>query len=177
MQDIKRYIPPQEGNGLRLRLLEERDLATTLAWRNEESARKWFNFSGIITPEMHHQWWSAYRGSDKDFVFLIELPQGQAAGQVAVYDIHWPDRSAEYGRCLVGPQALGQNVLFRASQVLFEIARSTLGLARLYLQVKRDNAKAKHIYDKLGFSVTRVENGLVFMDKVFDTSDERARPI
>lgn len=65
----------------------------------------------------------------------------------------------------VATQAGGRNVLFRASQALFDVAREQLRLERLHLQVKADNAKARHVYEKLGFAVTRTEDGHVYMDR------------
>jgi diamine N-acetyltransferase len=116
---------------------------------------------------MHRRWWEKYRALDDDFVFIIEDLQGEArpVGQVSVYHVAWDRREAEYGRCVVAPEASGRNVLFRASLALFEVTRAQLRLDRLYLQVKADNAKARHIYEKLGFAVTRAEGGQVYMDR------------
>ncbi len=164
---VKRPIVPHAGDRLRLRALEERDLSLTLSWRNRDEVRCWFNFSGALTPEMHRQWWEKYRALDNDFVFVIEDTQKTLVpvGQVSVYHVAWTKGEAEYGRCVVAPEATGRNVLFRASQALFDVARQQLRLERLHLQVKAGNAKARHIYEKLGFAVARTEDGQVYMDR------------
>ena len=162
---IKKRIPPREENGLRLRLLRKTDLPKTRAWRNIDEVRQWFNFTDVITPRMHQEWWEKYRRMGSDYVFIIELPNGTAVGQVAVYNIDHAKKTGEYGRCIVCPQQAGKNILFRASLMLFGLIRDSLGLECLHLQVKNNNAKAKCIYERLGFVVSRTEGALVFMDR------------
>ena len=41
---------PIETERLRLRLLEERDLPLTLAWRNQDQVRRWFLHDQPIAP-------------------------------------------------------------------------------------------------------------------------------
>jgi diamine N-acetyltransferase len=162
----KRAIAPKEGAGVRLRLLEETDLSTTRAWRNQDHIRVWFNNPQPIDESMHLQWWRKYVTRDDDYTFVIEmLDPNLPVGQVALYDVNCEKGEAEYGRCIIGEaRATGRNMLYHASKVIIEIARNDLHLNRLYLNVKKDNAKAIHIYKKLGFDTFREDSQSLFMD-------------
>jgi hypothetical protein len=56
----KRDLQPIDGDRVRLRLLTERDLPLTLAWRNQDHIRRWFFSSDLITPEQHQSWYWRY---------------------------------------------------------------------------------------------------------------------
>jgi diamine N-acetyltransferase len=68
----KRHLSPLDAGRVRLRLLDERDLPQTLAWRNQDHVRRWFLGSQRLAPEQHAAWFACYRRRDNDFVFIIE---------------------------------------------------------------------------------------------------------
>jgi len=162
----KRPIPPLVGDRVRVRLLEEADLPSTLAWRNQDHIRRWFVHSDTITPEQHHQWFAAYRERDDDFVFVIEaMPNPpRPVGQVSLYRIDWARHRAEYGRLMIGEaDAAGRGLAHEATNVLIKYATATLGIREIELEVFAHNAAAVAIYSACGFRLQERRGPLLHM--------------
>ena len=150
----KRPLPPITNANVVLRLIGQSDLATTRAWRNQDDIRKWFLTSSVISPEQHETWFAQYRDRDDDFVFIIEETETlrRPIGQVSIYGIDWPRRSAKFGRLMIGdPQARGRGLARRAVETLIEYSERDLGLDELHLEVLTGNAPAIGLYESCGF--------------------------
>jgi RimJ/RimL family protein N-acetyltransferase len=153
---MKRHIPPLATEGARLRLLEERDLALTRAWRNQDQIRRWFLTSDPITPQQHQEWFGRYKDRDDDFVFVIEETEvlKRPVGQVSLYHVDWLSGRAEYGRLMIGEeQARGRGLARRATTLLIDHAFGSMGLRELYLECLNDNHRALAVYADCGFEV------------------------
>jgi len=131
-----------------LRMLSALDLPQTLAWRNHSDSRRWFHSTEVIAPEQHQSWFGNYLERDDDYMFIVELA-GAARAQVAVYGIDRYD--AMFGRLLVDPAVRGQGLGHRATLLCLRAAGDQLGLRRLVLEVKHDNAPARRAYERAGF--------------------------
>jgi len=164
----KKIIPPKYSDRLRLRLLEEKDLPLTLSWRNQDSIRKWFFHSDLISIEQHLSWFAKYQIRDDDYVFIIELSALEhwiPVGQIALYNIDWMNRKAEYGRLMIGdPYAKGKGIAREATNIILELGFSSLGLSEIYLEVLENNAPARKVYEDCGFLVRSIENNVVRME-------------
>ena len=164
----KRTITPLVNGRVRLRLLEEADLAATLAWRNQDHIRKWFLNSDVITPEQHRAWWERYRQKDDDFMFVIEETETlrRPVGQVALYNIDWATGRAEYGRLMIGDsEARGLGLARLATARLVEEAIGPWQLIDVHLEVKAANEAALAVYRATGFAVVSAGPDLIKMRK------------
>jgi len=153
---MKRHIAPLETHGVRLRLLEERDLALTRAWRNQDEIRRWFLTSDPITAEQHQEWFRRYLERDDDFVFVIEETEVLrcAVGQASVYHVDWSKGRAEFGRLMIGEeQARGRGLAREATRRLIDEAFGPWGLRELHLECLRENHRALAVYTDCGFVV------------------------
>jgi diamine N-acetyltransferase len=157
----KRHIPPVQTPRVRLRLLEERDLPQTLAWRNQDGIRRWFFSSQRLTPEQHAEWFARYRQRDDDFVFIIEEAghphtgtRLRPIGQAALYDIDWVRGTAQYGRLMIGEtDAAGRGLAREVTDALVALALGQLGLQEIHLEVLPGNVRAIKVYEACGFEV------------------------
>lgn len=159
----KRDIAPLVSTRVRLRLLEERDLPMTLAWRNQDHIRQWFVHSSVLTWEQHHTWCQQYFQRDTDFIFIIEdcLAQQRPIGQISLYNIEWEQHRAEYGRLMIGEGSrTGKGFAKEATDLLLKYAFGPLGLTEVYLEVFSHNAPAVAIYRGCGFSEVAEQDGL-----------------
>ncbi len=154
------------GERIQLRLLAEADLPMTLQWRNQDDIRRWFIHSGIITPEQHQAWFERYSHREDDFVFIIE-EQGHLCrpiGQVALYNIDWLKKQAEFGRLLIGEkEARGKGLAGLATKLLLAFAFDHFDLNEVILEVFNNNTPAITIYRQCGFQCAGKHDRLVKM--------------
>jgi RimJ/RimL family protein N-acetyltransferase len=168
----KRSLPIFESNLVRLRLLDVSDLPMTRRWRNQDSIRKWFLNTGIISEEQHLAWFARYHEQDDDFVFIIEKKENEnrPVGQVSIYQIDWSNYRAEYGRIMIGEaDARGKGLAKAATKLVLEVAFGALGLKVVALEVRSDNLPALAVYRDCGFEVTGQGDGLIYMSAVRPT--------
>jgi diamine N-acetyltransferase len=164
----KRQIAPLVSGRVRLRLLEEADLPMTRAWRNQDHIRKWFFNSDLVAPERHEAWWRQYRDRDDDFVFIIEETEAlkRPVGQVALYNIDWAARRAEFGRLMIGEvDAQGRGFARLATATVVAAALTAWDFDEVYLEVLEANLPALAIYRGCGFHELGRRDGVVRMEK------------
>lgn len=161
---VKAAVGPLSGERVRLRLLEERDLPDTLRWRNRDHIRRWFIYSRKLKEEQHREWFLKYAERDDDFLFIIERA-GDPVGQVGLYNIDRDRREAEYGRLIIGEDDARRSGCAREATLLLTAwGFEDLGLDRIYLVVKKDNAAALALYRSLGFDRVGEDEDLVTME-------------
>ncbi len=174
----KRSVAPIESARLRLRLLEERDLPLTLAWRNRDDIRRWFFHSAPIAPDQHQAWFAAYRERDDDFVFVIEERERggyRPVGQIALYHVDRQARRGEFGRLMIGPpDAAGKGLATEATRALLAAAPDRLGLAEIHLEVLARNARAIKVYAACGFQVVGRDDAALRMTFCFGQTAARS---
>lgn len=172
----KRHIDPIACGRIRLRLLEEADLAMTLRWRNQDHVRRWFFHSAVLTAEEHRAWWERYRTRDDDVVFVIEETEAlrRPVGQVALYNIDWSTGRAEFGRLMIGEiEARGFGLARLATACLVDEALGRWGLGEVYLEVFGDNTAAIRVYAECGFEETaRRDRTVAMRRRMFETRSE-----
>lgn len=146
MTSQKHFAPIQVGR-LGLRLLEERDLATTLAWRNQERVLKMLVNTSPLTLAEHQSWFLSYQRT-RDLVLIIE-EHGQPVGQVSVYNL---DEEPTFGRLIIGSQsAVGSGIAMAASFLALSYVFDVLRCKHIVLSVRKDNSAAIAIYQRCGF--------------------------
>ncbi len=159
----KRNVEPIVGRRVRLRPLAETDLPLTLAWRNREHIRRWFVNSGPVTPEQHRAWFARYAGRDDDFVFVVEETAElmKPVGQIALYNVDWGRKRAEFGRIMIGePDATGKGLAKEATALVLDFAFGTLGLEEIEANVKRENVASLAVCISCGFHEAEERDGL-----------------
>ncbi|WP_426397407.1 GNAT family N-acetyltransferase [Ralstonia sp. R-29] len=166
---MKHAHEPYVHGRIRLRLLAEDDLQTTLEWRNRDGVREQFKSSDLLTYPQHHSWFVRYTEKPDDLVFIAELVDtGERVGQVAIYAIDHGSRAAEIGRFVVSPDFQGRKLMKEAIDVLMRFAASELSLTSVYLEVLESNERAGMLYQKLGFEERGRADGLIRMERRID---------
>lgn len=133
--------------GLAFRPLEERDLATTLRWRQEE--RVWGQFFSPTVPNMaeHEAWFRRLLEDECGLVFVFG-EDDKIAGQVSIY--HLSGTEAEFGRLVVAKEHLRRGFGTIATLAMLDLARR-MGLRKVDLRTKVGNRPALRIYGNCGF--------------------------
>jgi diamine N-acetyltransferase len=161
---MKRNIAPFGNDIVRLRLIEEADLETTLLWRNRDEVRVWFKTSMPLTWEQHYGWFQRYLSKDDDFLFVIEVA-GKLVGQASVYGIDWATGRAEVGRFLAATECGGKGYIDQACAELILICADTLALEYIFLEVLENNTRAVRLYMHNGFVEEQRYDGLIRMGR------------
>ncbi len=160
----KQIIQPVTGPRTLIRSLVADDLEMTRRWRNHPDTRSQFFHSDEISPSQHADWFQKYQQRDDDYVFIVQLREtGQPFAQTSLYRLDETNRSAEFGRFIVGELSLrgagyGRESLELTCRLGFELFQ----LDSIHLEVKPDNAAAIKGYRAVGFNeVTQSDQRLV----------------
>lgn len=133
----------------RLRPLEREDLAFIHQLDNNASVmRYWFEepyeafveLSDLYDKHIHDQ-------SERRFIVEND---SEKVGLVELVEIDYVHRRSEF-QIIIAPSHQGHGYATRAAKLAMDYAFSVLNLYKLYLIVDKENIKAIHIYNKLGF--------------------------
>lgn len=164
---MAKFAPtPITSQRLKLRLIEESDLTMTRQWRNKDRVRHRFVFTDELEPDAHQQWFAEYRKRSNDYLYVIEEVQTlkKPVGQISIYNIDVTQKSAEYGRVMIGEDdALGLGIAAEASRMLIEHFKKNFQIETFHLEVKADNDNAYKLYESLGFERVEQSGNMVSM--------------
>lgn len=127
--------------------------------RNKKNIRHWFIYKDFITEDAQCIWYKKYLESDNDCMFSIYYNQIFVGGN-AIYNINFAKNEAEYGRLLLNPKIVGGKGLGKiVTSFACIIAKQSLGLERLYLEVYASNTPAIKTYRYVGFDIIQEKGG------------------
>lgn len=147
-----------------LKPLEKEDIEKLRILRNNLSI--YFISQKQISKKEQQQWYNAYLKKDDDIMFKVVLADedNEFVGAVALYDINREKKCAEFGRIIVDNKkvtGIGVNIV----QAICRFGYDMLGLEKIVCDVLKDNKRAIHIYEKVGFETVREDGRLVYMEK------------
>jgi RimJ/RimL family protein N-acetyltransferase len=142
-----------QGQGVRLRPVQEADLPLFVEWLNQTEVRYWLSLSEApqLTLEGEREWYEERRASEADLLWTIETEQGLPIGNI---DLHLLDRThgrAQLGIVIGDAEAQGQGYGTAAIREVLRYAFGEMGLRRVELLVDEDNARAIRCYERCGF--------------------------
>lgn len=134
---------------IELRPMVFSDIEAMRQLRNQN--RKYFLCSDKITSTDQQRWYNRYLETPDDYMFSI-FQQKRWIGAVALYNIKYEERIAEFGRLMIVKstvvrKGLGTVATICACKIGFE----QLGLSKIYLEVYEDNLPAIKTYERAGF--------------------------
>jgi diamine N-acetyltransferase len=137
-----------------LRPLEREDLhfvhqmdnnANVMRYWFEEPYETFVELTALYDEHIHDQ-------TERRFVVVCE---NKNAGLVELVEIDHVHRRAEF-QIVIAPDHQGKGLARRAAELAMDYGFGVLNLHKVYLVVDKDNKKAIHIYEKLGFQVEGV---------------------
>lgn len=142
---------------LTLRPINGEDIECIRNWRNGDLSRVWFINNERITSQQQKAWYEGYLDKEEEIVFIIEEHKGlnQPIGMVSLYNINTDKKEAEFGRMLIGPEAVrGKGYGLTATKMICKFGFDYYGLKKIYLYVLKENTRAIKTYENAGFNVT-----------------------
>lgn len=155
---------------LELRELVRGDLAAINGWRADRDtvARLGAPFR-YIGPEVDEAWFDSYMRNRSNCVRCVVVDAGDPEVPLSLAtlaSINWVHRGCVF-HIQVSPEARGKGVGSFALEGMLYHAFRDLGLNRVELDVLETNARARHMYEKAGFTVEGVRRQAVFKDGGF----------
>jgi len=125
-----------------LRLANSSDIPAIVALERKPMARE---FVGQWSEERHR---ATLAGGDARY-YVSETDRGEVEAYAVLRGIEEASHSIEIKRIVVAvpERGLGRRILRELTRIAFR----ELGAHRLFLDVYEDNARARHLYESLGF--------------------------
>ncbi|MGE0268460.1 MAG: GNAT family N-acetyltransferase [Candidatus Omnitrophota bacterium] len=141
------------GRNVCLRSADKKDAAFILELRLNPRLN---GFIGITDPSLGNQenWIEKKRAADNDYHLIIESPDGSLYGTIAVYDIDFAKKRAEWGRWVIQEKA-GFFVAFESAVLMYHFAFNTLQLNELYFGVQNGNVNVINFHKSFGSKISR----------------------
>lgn len=144
-----------EGEGVRLRPMEDGDVPLLARWLNDPDVRHWLHLSEdserLLTLEAHRERFERIRADPAHVSWCIETKDGQPIGEIGLMDIHRLHSRAELGVTIgekdFWSRGYGTDAVRRVLRYAFE----EMGLRRVGLITDEDNLRAIRCYEKCGF--------------------------
>lgn len=151
------------GKRVALCVMEEGDQPHFHRWLTEQpELRSLVDDPRVPTAEDQEKWFRRSRESDRQFFSLVTVPDGVLIGNAGYVDIDSAAKSAQFRITIGHPDHRGKGLGTEATKLLLDHGFETLGLRRVWLRVRADNAAARSMYEKAGFRSIREypeENG------------------
>lgn len=136
-----------------LRPLHRYDIEYLRRWRNQKELNRFLTAVGEVTEDMQEKWFGAYL-SDPDVVFFaVDYRRCRTVGSIALYEFE--GETCQIGKVVIGEKSAGgQGLGLKAFLMTARVGMECLGIRKFLLSVHEENARARAVYEKLGFRIT-----------------------
>ncbi|MFR1808044.1 MAG: GNAT family N-acetyltransferase [Pygmaiobacter massiliensis] len=136
---------------MKLRKLEEKDIPWILEWMKDPEVNCFFRFDPVAVT---HQTVADFVAAAQDFSkarhYACVDDNDIYLGTISLKNINEKDKNAEYAISF-RKAAQGNGAAKFATLEILRIAFEEMSLARVYLNVLENNARARKFYEKCGF--------------------------
>ena len=164
-------MPRLLGERIQLREYQADDLESIRQWVNDESTTcflstaYWPPQTMVDTEEFLQR---MLQSSHNAFNFVIaDRESGRYLGQLDMFTVDWRLRCGKLGMVIAGAENRGRGLGTEALLLLEKHVFLTLGLERLELDLRMDNAAARRCYERAGFQLEGVKRHAFFANGAF----------
>ena len=136
---------------IHLRPLEEKDIPGMLEWMHDPELNRWFRFNAADMTEEKAEMFISGSFTQDHRHYAVADENDEYLGTVSLEDIDRENGHALYAISLRAC-AIGDGTAMDATKKILNVAFREIGLERVFLNVLSDNERAKHFYEKDGFS-------------------------
>jgi len=142
------------GERVRLRPLEERDVPLLARWYGDPEVRHWTHLSEdaphLRTVQAHRERYQHIRHDPNHVRWCIETKDGKPIGDIGLVDIHSHGR-AELSICIGEKECWSRGYGSEAIRLVLRDAFARLECRRVYLITDEDNLRAHQAFERCGF--------------------------
>jgi RimJ/RimL family protein N-acetyltransferase len=143
------------GERIRLRADERADIPFFVQWLNDPEVIEHLSFFLPLSQAVEEGWFDAMLKLPPEQQSLaIEVKSGESwklVGNCGWMNFDWRARSAEVGLFLGDKSCWDQGYGTEVMRLLLQQGFETLNLNRVFLRVDETNARAIHVYERVGF--------------------------
>lgn len=164
-----------EGELVRLRPFEERDLDDAWELLNDPEGRRLTGTHATFTREAADRWYRT-RGQTADRLDLVIAARNddRMVGEAVLNDLDVDNRSCGFRISLLGPSVFGRGYGTEATRLMVAHAFD-VGVHRVSLEVFAFNARAQRVYEKAGFTVEGVMRDALYWEGEYHDAVVMAR--
>lgn len=153
-----------EGELVRLRPFETRDLDAAWELLNDPEGRRLTGTHATFTREASDRWYRT-RGQTTDRLDLVIATRDddRMVGEAVLNELDVDNRSCGFRISLLGPSVFGRGYGSEATRLMVAHAFD-VGLHRVSLQVFAYNTRAQRVYEKAGFVVEGVMRDALYWE-------------
>lgn len=159
--------PELIGSRVRMRPIREDDLDALWEMLCDEESRRLTGTHPEFTREAADRWYRS-RGRDADRLDLAvaTLEDDRCVGEAVLNGLDVANRSCGFRICLLGRSVFGRGFGTEATRLMVGHAFAR-GVHRVELEVYDLNPRARHVYEKVGFTVEGVRREALLWDGVY----------
>jgi len=141
------------GESMRLREVEEGDLALLVRWMNDPEVRHWLHHSDRpdATVETVRERFGLTDDGFPNLVWMIETAEGRPVGHVELLQVDPHHKRAELAIAIGEKECWSRGYGTDAIRAVLRYGFGELGLRRIDLHTDADNARGIRCYEKCGF--------------------------
>ena len=148
-------------NTLQLSLLEKNDLEFVKNLRMLPEVNSFLGTFTLLNDALQAEWFEKWLHSSSTRYLLVRSPQGEKIGLVRLTDMDFINRSVCVGAD-IHPTFQNQGYGQQLYRQIFHLVFNDYNLHRAYLYVLENNARAIHVYKKMGFKQEGILRDAVF---------------
>jgi RimJ/RimL family protein N-acetyltransferase len=145
-----------EGEKVRLRPMEPRDLTKFVMWLADPEVRRWLALQEPPTLEDEVDWYESTRANPDNVLWSMETLDGQLVGTIELR-LNPVSQRAELGIAVQDKTQWSKGLGTDAIKLALEYGFDDLELNRIELTVDSENGRGRRCYEKCGF----IEEGLL----------------
>lgn len=152
--DHARKEPLIRGSLVFLRPAERSDIPLFVRWLSDARTAEFLAIRSPIGQAMEERWFEDmldHHGRDRWFFVIALLEDDRAVGSIDLHMLDLNNGSAGLGILIGDPADTSQGYGSDAIRALLGFGFRELRLERIWLDVYDDNARGRHVYERLGF--------------------------
>lgn len=150
---------------IRLRAIEESDLALIATWRSDPAVYEFFYEYLPISARQQRNWYEKQLGNSSEINLVVAKLDGAPIGTVSIYHIDRRNRKAEWGRLIIGdPEMRSGGYGAEIETLILQYSFEHLNLHKLYCEVLVENENVVAMHKKFGFKEDGILRDHAFKD-------------
>lgn len=168
--DAFRNQPVLQGRTVRLEPLTSAVLEDYLRAMDDPEVTRLTGSHGTFEPAVVREWLRTRQDQhDRADWAVLRSVDGAFLGEAVLNDLDADNDSVGFRIWLAGPDAVGRGYGTEATALVLRYALDDVGVHRVSLEVYDHNPRARHVYEKCGFTVEgRLRDALLWQGQRHD---------